>query len=164
MLASDGSDLAAAVQTIREIGATGDLSNAVADAFPGARVEVVSSDGYFELAMHQHGLLRPLKAAELSDGTLRYLLLVAALLSPRPPALMILNEPETSLHPDLLQPLARLIVQASKRSQIVLVSHAAPLVSALDADANSRQIVLEKELGETLVRDQDPPAWSWPSR
>jgi predicted ATPase len=95
---------------------------------------------------------------------LRYLLLVAALLSPRPPALMILNEPETSLYPDLLQPLARLIVQASKRSQIVLVSHAAPLVSALDADANSRQIVLEKELGETLVRDQDPPAWSWPSR
>jgi predicted ATPase len=58
------------------------------------------------------GLPRPLKTSELSDGTLRYLLLVAALLSPRPPALMILNEPETSLHPDLLPPLARLIAQA----------------------------------------------------
>ena len=45
--------------------------------FPGARLEVVALDGWFELEMHQHGLLRPLKAAELSDGTLRYLLLVA---------------------------------------------------------------------------------------
>jgi predicted ATPase len=110
--------------------------------------------------MQQQGLLRPLKAAELSDGTLRYLLL----LSPRPPGLMILNEPETSLHPELLPPLARLIAAASKRSQIVLVSHASPLVSALDAEAGSRQIVLEKHLGETLVRDHEPPPWTWPSR
>ncbi len=54
----------------------------------------------------QHGLLRPLSAAELSDGTLRYILLVAALLTPRPPVLMVLNGPETSLHPVLLAPLA----------------------------------------------------------
>jgi predicted ATPase len=100
----------------------------------------------------------------LSDGTLRYLLLVAALLSPRPPGLMVLNEPETSLHPELLPSLARLIAQASKRSQIVLVSHASPLVSALNAEANSRPIVLEKHLGETLVRDHTPPRWAWPSR
>jgi predicted ATPase len=164
VLASDGSDLAAAVQTIREIGATDAMDDAVADAFPGARVEVASRGGYFELDMHQHGLLRPLKASELSDGTLRYLLLIAALLSPRPPALMILNEPETSLHPDLLQPLARLIAQAARRTQIVLVSHASTPVSALDADTGSKQIVLEKHLGETLVRDQEPPTWNWPSR
>ena len=106
---------------------------AIADAFPGAGIEIVNTDGYFELEMQQHGLLRPLKAAELSDGTLRYLLLIAALLSPRPPSLMILNEPETSLHPDLLPPLARLIAQAAKRSQIVVVSHAVALVSALAA-------------------------------
>jgi predicted ATPase len=164
VLASDGADFAAAVQTIREIGAADELDDAIADAFPGGRVEVVSTDGYFELEMQQQGLLRPLKAAELSDGTLRYLLLVAALLSPRPPGLMILNEPETSLHPELLPPLARLIAAASKRSQIVLVSHASPLVSALDAEAGSRQIVLEKQLGETLVRDHEPPPWTWPSR
>jgi predicted ATPase len=164
VLASDGSDLAAAVQTIREIGAAEEMDAAIADAFPGARVEVASTDGYFELEMHQRGLLRPLKASELSDGTLRYLLLVAALLSPRPPALMILNEPETSLHPDLLPPLARLIVQASTRSQAVVVSHAAALVSALDADASCRQIVLEKQLGETVVKDSTPPDWTWPAR
>jgi predicted ATPase len=164
VLAGDGSDLAAAVQTIREIGATAEMDDAIADAFPGARIDVASSSGYFEIEMRQHGLLRPLLASELSDGTLRYLLLVAALLSPRPPALMILNEPETSLHPDLLPPLARLIVQASQRSQMIVVSHAPPLVAALGAAAEGRQIVLEKELGETLIQDATPPDWNWPQR
>ena len=164
VLASDGSDLAAAVQTIRQIGAAEDMDAAIADAFSGARVGVSGTDGYLEIEMRQHGLLRPLKASELSDGTLRYLLLVAALLSPRPPALMVLNEPETSLHPELLPPLARLIAQASKRSQVVVVSHAAALVCALDADADCRQIVLEKQLGETVVTEGTPPDWTWPSR
>ncbi|MDB5503094.1 MAG: hypothetical protein JWR89_2996 [Tardiphaga sp.] len=164
VLAGDGADFGAAVQTIREIGASDEMDEAVADAFPGARIEVTSQGGMFELEMTQHGLLRPLKASELSDGTLRYLLLVAALLSPRPPALMVLNEPETSLHPDLLAPLARLIAQAAKRSQIVVVSHAAALVSALDAEPDSRQIFLEKRLGETVVLDGVPPSWTWPTR
>jgi predicted ATPase len=140
------------------------MDAAIADAFSGARVGVSGTDGYLEIEMRQHGLLRPLKASELSDGTLRYLLLVAALLSPRPPALMVLNEPETSLHPELLPPLARLIAQASKRSQVVVVSHAAALVSALDAAADCRQIVLEKQLGETVVTEGTAPDWTWPSR
>ena len=127
-------------------------------------VEVTGTDGYFELEMRQNGLLRPLKTSELSDGTLRYLLLVAALLSPRPPALMILNEPETSLHPELLPALARLIAKASRRSQVVVVSHAPALVAALDAVPDSRRIVLEKLLGETVVKENTPPDWAWPSR
>ena len=72
----------------------------------------------FSVRLHQHGLLRPLSGAELSDGTLRYLLLMAALLTPRPPSMMVLNEPETSLHPDLLPALARLIVNASQHCQV----------------------------------------------
>jgi predicted ATPase len=164
VLGSDGSDLAAAVQTVREIGSDAELDAAIVDAFPGGGIEIVDTDGYFELEMRQHGLLRPLKAAELSDGTLRYLLLIAALLSPRPPDLMILNEPETSLHPDLLPPLARLIAQASRRSQVVVVSHAVALVSALNDAPDARQIVLEKRLGETLVADDERPAWTWPTR
>ena len=102
VLGHDGADLAAAIQTIREIGDAELLDRAVDDAFPGARLTVTQADGRFEIEMHQHGLLRPLKAGELSDGTLRYLLWIAALLTPRPPTLMVLNEPETSLHPDLL--------------------------------------------------------------
>ena len=163
VLASDGADLAAAVATIEEIGIEGELAAAVADAFPGGSIEVSVSDGYFEVEMHQHGLLRPLKTAELSDDTLRYFLLVAALLSPRPPSLMILNEPETSLHPDLLPPLARLIARASAKSQVIVVSHAAALVSAL-READARQIVLAKKLGETVVAGEERPAWNWPSR
>ena len=164
VLGSDGSDLPAAMQTIREIGNPAELDAAIGDAFPGCKIEITSSDGHFELEMLQHGLLRPLKAAELSDGTLRYLLLIAALLSSRPPDLMILNEPETSLHPDLLPPLARLIAQAARRTQIIVVSHAAPLVSALAQDPQARCIVLEKELGETLVQPDERPAWTWPTR
>jgi predicted ATPase len=164
VLASDGADLAAALQTVREIGDADALDTAIADAFPGGSIDVLQADGYFELEMRQRGLLRPLKAAELSDGTLRYLLLGAALLSPRPPSLMILNEPETSLHPDLLPPLARLIAEAAKRSQVVVVSHAEALVSGLAAVDGAQQIVLEKRLGETLVADDEPPSWTWPSR
>jgi predicted ATPase len=163
VLNSDGSDLAAAIATIQEIGRDDHLDAAIADAFPGGSIDVQDANGYFELEMRQHGLLRSLKTSELSDGTLRYLLLVAALLSPRPPPLMILNEPETSLHPDLLPPLARLIARASEESQIIVVSHAAGLVSALH-DAGARQIVLTKELGETVVLDYEPPPWNWPSR
>ncbi len=99
----------------------------------------------------------------MSDGTLRYLLLTAALLSPRPPELMILNEPETSLHPDLLAPLARLIAAASRRSQIIVVSHAQTLASAL-REEGAMEIILLKRLGETLVDGEEAPMWRWPSR
>jgi hypothetical protein len=163
VLASDGADLAAAIVTIQEIGADDALDTAVADAFPGASIEVADSGGLFELRMRQHGLLRPLLAGELSDGTLRYLLLVAALLTPRPPGLMILNEPETSLHPDLLPPLARLIAAAARRSQVIVVSHAAALVTALQA-AGGLTVALSKQLGETVAPGAGAPDWAWPAR
>lgn len=163
VLADDGSDLAAALQTIREVGDAAALDAALGDAFPGSELEIASRDGRFELALAQDGLLRPLQAAELSDGTLRYLLLLAALLTPRPPSLMVLNEPETSLHRDLLAPLARLIVRASRDSQIIVVSHAAALVEALAAEG-VRPFVLRKELGETRVELEKAVRWEWPGR
>ncbi len=167
ILGDDGSDLASAIETIREIGVDNLLPAAVEDAFPGSRLSVVNVDGRFALTMAQRGLLRPLGTAELSDGTLRYLLWIAALLTPRPPALMVLNEPETSLHPDLLGALARLIAQAAKRTQVVVVTHAAPLISALTAQEGCYSIVLEKSFGETRVVGIDQlhtPSWQWPAR
>lgn len=167
VLSHDGQDLAAAWQTIREIGDPRALDAAVDDAFPGARVAVTVHDGRFGLAFHQHGLLRPLSAAELSDGTLRYLLWIAALHTPRPPPLMVLNEPETSLHPDLLPALARLIVRAAARSQVWVVSHAARLIAALEEAPVCRTLRLEKELSQTRLVGQrmlDEPAWHWPER
>src|SRR5437899_4576833 len=101
--------------------------------------------------MKQHGLLRPLEAAELSDGTLRYLLWIAALLTPRPPALMVLNEPETSLHPDLLGALARLIAKAAERTQVIVVTHAQRLIASLEEQPGCHSIKLEKNFGETVV-------------
>lgn len=164
-LADDGSDLAAAIQSIREVGAGEALADAIDRAFPGHTVEVVVSGNYFELEMRQPGLLRPLKAAELSEGTLKFLLLAAALFSPRPPGLMILNEPETSLHLDLIPALARTIGDASRSSQIVVVSHSDALIKHLAADFDYREIRLRKELGETRIAGDDEPAhWSWPER
>ncbi|TDG04808.1 ATP-binding protein [Paraburkholderia guartelaensis] len=167
VLADDGANLAAALQTIREIGDGEALDTAIGDAFPGARVEIVNHEGRFEVALRQEGLLRPLRGAELSDGTLRYLLLAAALLSPRPPGLLVLDEPETSLHPDLLPSLARLIARASRHSQVIVVSHAARLVAALEREAGSQSVVLERRLGATGFADPDTldvPAWKWPAR
>jgi predicted ATPase len=170
VLGDDGGDLAAAIQTIREIGDSDALDAAVEDAFPGASVTVESSQGRFELFMQQHGLLRPLAAAELSDGTLRYLLWIAALLTPRPPGLLVLNEPETSLHVDLLPALARLIAQASERSQVVAVSHATGLIDPLQQSPDCHSIILDKKFGETtpiygpVDSEERQPAWQWPAR
>jgi len=167
VLGNDGSDLAAALQTILEIGDPEALAKSVDDAFPGASVTVTHAEGRFEIEMHQHGLLRPLRAAELSDGTLRYLLWVAALLTPRPPGLLVLNEPETSLHPDLLPALARLIAGAARHSQVLVVSHASRLIAALNEQRGCHSIVLEKRFGETRIADADDmdlPAWQWPTR
>lgn len=165
VLGHDGADLAAALQTIREIGDPDALDAAVDDAFPGARVEVEVRDGHFEVVMHQHGLLRPLKAVELSDGTLRYLLWIAALLSPRPSELLVLNEPETSLHPDLLPALGRLIARAARNSQVIVVSHARRLAASLE-EHDCRDLPLEKSVGETqlAIAHDDAPAWRWPER
>ncbi|MBT0627405.1 AAA family ATPase [Pseudomonas fluorescens] len=166
VLHHDGRDLAAALQTIREIGDPEALQRAVSDAFPGARLNIQPlQGGRFAIEFYQEGLLRPLSAAELSDGTLRYLLLIAALLTPRPPTMMVLNEPETSLHPDLLPALARLIIQASQHCQVWVVSHASRLIAALQQDEGCNSIVLEKVMGETRIVGQgmlDAPAWHWP--
>jgi len=167
ILSNDGSDLAAALQTIMEIGNPVVLDDAVADAFPGSSISVSNLEGRFEIAMHQHGLLRPLKAAELSDGTLRYLLWIAALLTPRPPGLLVLNEPETSLHPDLLPALGRLIASAAERSQVLVVTHASKLIGVLEEQAECNSVRLEKEFGETRIVGAgkfDQPLWRWASR
>jgi predicted ATPase len=167
ILSHDGGDLAAALETIREIGDRAALNAAIDDAFPSARLSIRCDDGRFEIELHQEGLLRPLTAAELSDGTLRGLLWIAALLTPRPPALMVLNEPETSLHPDLMPAIARLIRRAACDTQVWVISHASRLISALEEDTNCQPLILEKELGETRIVGQgilDQPPWHWPDR
>ena len=167
MLHHSGKDLAAALQTLREVGFEQKLDAAVHHAFPGSRLEIAVNDGRFSVELKQPGMLRPMKAAELSDGTLRFLLLTAALLTPRPPELMVLNEPETSLHVDLMPALAGLIVQASAYSQVIVVTHSEALLTALRASGSAREHELYKDMGETRIKGLgalEGPSWSWPKR
>lgn len=166
VLADDGADLAAAVQTIVEAGFD-DLHRAVAEAFDGATVSVAANDGLFELQLQQKGMLRPLRTAELSDGTLRFLLWGVALLSPSPPSLMVLNEPETSLHPDLIAPLAAMIRSAAAVTQVVVVTHSPAMRELLADEQDAAEIELHKDWGETRITGQTnltAPPWDWGKR
>jgi predicted ATPase len=150
-LAHDGRDLAAALTTIQEIGDRALLHESVDRAFPGAKLELRWDRGSFSFRLAMPGLFRPLEAAELSDGTLRYLCLVAALLSPRTPPFLALNEPETSLHSDLLPALAELIADAGERGQVLVTTHAEALASALEKRAETSTVRLAKKDGATVV-------------
>jgi len=167
VLDADGSNLAAALQTIRELRPDEALAAALEDAFPASRLFIENRNGRFEVQLQQHGLLRALSAAELSDGTLRFLLWAAALLTPRPPELLVLNEPETSLHPDVLPALARLIRAAARQTQILVVTHAQTLIEAFEGEPLCRRLHLRKDFGETVLDGAtvfDKPKWAWPAR
>ena len=78
--------------------------------------------------------------------------------------MMVLNEPETSLHPDLLPALSALIVKAAQKTQIWVVTHSPVLISGLLQNSDARLIELRKEFGQTEVKDQgilDRPQWRW---
>jgi len=151
VLANDGSDLAAALQTIRENGDGVTLTQAIDDAFPGATLLTHSGDaGQFEVSMTFPGIERPMRARELSDGTLRYLCLLAALLTPTPAPLLALNEPETSLSENLMLPLARLITRVGSESQVWVTTHSHTLSEALCEMMAVKPLALAKEDGETL--------------
>lgn len=167
VLANDGHDLAAALMTIIESDFEPDLRDCIRDAFPGSELEIDCYQGRMNVQLKQEWMLRSLSAAELSDGTLRYLLLCAALLSPRPPSLFVLNEPETSLHPDVLPALGRLILRCSEKTQMVVVSHSSILIDQLTEDEYCNHIRLEKMNGATKVfggNILDTPLWKWPPR
>jgi predicted ATPase len=151
VLSDDGADLAAALETIVEIGDAEALHEAVDRAFPGARLQVLSEETRFHILLHQPGMLRPLGLTELSDGTLRYLCLIAALLSPRPPALLALNEPETSLHPDLLSPLGQLIARAARESQLWITTHSRALAVHVERLSGETPVELRLVDGETRL-------------
>ena len=93
-------------------------------------------------------------ATRLSDGTLRYLCLLAILCHPRPPPLVCIEEPELGLHPDVLPTLSDLLREASKRCQLVVTTHSDVLVDAL-TDTPESVVVCEKHHGQTSMRRLD---------
>lgn len=151
ILNHDGRDLAATLATIRAVGDRKKLDYALKRAFPDSNVIVDEEEGFLLLRMSFPGVSRNLEARELSDGILQYLCLLAALLTPRPAPFMVLNEPETSIHFDLLKPMADLINAASEHSQILLTTHSRELARFLRLKG-AAIYELEKIDGATCLR------------
>ncbi|NGP17183.1 AAA family ATPase [Devosia aurantiaca] len=133
MLDADGGNLAAVLATLRHIrGDTVDIDQTIDRAFPGARLDIPppERDASFTLTFPDMPQ-RPFGPAELSDGTLQFIALLGALLAYRPPPFIALNEPEASLHTDLLPALAQAIARAAQRSQVWVVTHSPILAEAI---------------------------------
>jgi len=140
LLAEDGSNMAAVFATlVHTRGDTVDLDGAVASALGGAKLRVPEPGEYAEFGLtfpdFPHRIFQP---RELSDGQIRFLGLAAALMSYRQPPLIALNEPEASLHPDMLPALAGMIAQSARTSQVWIVTHSEPLASAVEEQCGVR--------------------------
>lgn len=153
MLDADGGNLAAVFATLAHIKQdTTDLHAAIEHAFPGARLQIPppGTDASFTLAFADMPR-RAFAANELSDGTLQFLALMGALLAYRLPPLIALNEPEASLHPDLLPALARIIARAAERTQVWVVTHSRILADALEEQTGAiPRTVIRKDGGTWL--------------
>ena len=111
--------------------------------------EVIAEGGAVQIFLNEGDFSIP--ATRLSDGTLRYLCLIALLLDPTPPPLICIEEPELGLHPDIIPKLADLLVDASKRTQLVVTTHSDMLIDAL-SDQPESVLVCEKEERQTYIK------------
>ncbi len=100
--------------------------------------------------LHENGLKSPIPSTRLSDGTLRFVAILALLVSPTPPPLICLEEPELGLHPDAMPLLAELMVEVSSRTQLIVTTHSDAFVSALTEEADS--VLVCEHLGGTVMR------------
>lgn len=159
MLASDGHDLAAVLATLQYVQRDSALvERAVDEAFPGARLLVDVEHGRASFALKFPDQARAFRAHEISDGALRYLCLVGALCSYRLPAFVALNEPETSLHSDLLPALAGLIARASKRTRLWVVTHSKALAAEIARLSGVMPGTVTKRRGTTWIEGLAPVA------
>lgn len=153
MLDEDGSNLAAVFATLVHTRQdTVDLDRAVADAFGGARLIVPNPEEFAEFSLVFPDFpLRQFSARELSDGQMRFLALAGALLSYRRPRFIAFNEPETSLHPDMLPALAEMIASASVDSQIWIVTHSEILAAEIQKRCGTRPKRVIRNEGATWI-------------
>lgn len=112
----------------------------------GGTVQVFFTEGAFTIP-----------ANRLSDGTLRYLCLLAILCDPEPPPLICIEEPELGLHPDVIPKLAELMIDASERTQLIVTTHSDILVDAL-TEMPEAVLICEKHEGRTTMKRLEVPA------
>ena len=105
-----------------------------------------------QVYLHEEGLSVPVPATRLSDGTLRFLALLAILLNPQSATLICIEEPELGLHPDAMSLLADLLAEAAEKTQLIVTTHSDVLVSALTEHAESVLVCDYLENGTTLQR------------
>ena len=123
--------------------------------YPSIRDIVISvSGGTVQIFFHEAELRHPVPAVRLSDGSLRYLCLLAVLCNPDPPPVVCIEEPEIGLHPDVIPEVADLMVEASARSQLLVTTHSDILVDAL-TNVPEAVVVCEKLDGATRLRRLD---------
>lgn len=111
--------------------------------------------GTIQILFHEKGLGSPIPASRLSDGTLHYLCLLTILLHPEPPPLICIEEPELGLHPDIIPIIAELLIEASKRTQLIVTTHSDTLVSAL-SEVPEAVVVCERDEHGSKLRRLDP--------
>ena len=125
------------------------------------RMTTTVSGGHVEFYLHESGFAAPVPATRLSDGTIRFVALLATLLTPDPPRVVCIEEPELGLHPDAVALLADLLVKASDRIQLVVTTHSDALVSALTSQPDAI-VACERSGARTELRRLDPRALaSW---
>ena len=126
------------------------IINALKDLYEGfSDFDILTTGGSVQIIFTEGDYSIP--ATRLSDGTLRYLCLLAILLDPTPPPLICIEEPELGLHPDVIPKIADLLVDASKRTQLVVTTHSDMLIDALSEQPES-VLVCEKEEGQTYIK------------
>ena len=116
--------------------------------------------GTVQFYLHEKGLRSPVPATRLSDGTIRFMALLALLLSPSLPPLICIEEPELGLHPDAVSLLAEVLADAADRTQLIVATHSETLVSALTEQANS-VLVCENREGTVLHRVESEKLRHW---
>ena len=119
------------------------------------RMTTLVSGGTVQFYLHETGFSSPVPPTRLSDGTIRFVALLATLLSPSPPPLVCIEEPELGLHPDAVALLAELLAEASDRMQIVVTTHSDALVSALTGQPDA-VVACERPGAGTELRRIDP--------
>lgn len=156
MLSDGGENLALVLSKIRSR-VKNELIESLRRLFEGIEDIHLTVDGGNVLLFLEETGGREIPATRLSDGTLRYLSLLAILLHPDPPPLVAIEEPELGLHPDVMPHIADLLVRASSRSQLIVTTHSRLLVDAL-TDRPSAVVVCAKENGESRFERLDKTA------
>lgn len=156
VLADDGRNLALVLNNLQRMPATRQRLLTYLRKFYAAAEDFLTiiQGGTVQLFIQEHGLHEPIPASRLSDGTLRYLCLLAILFQPEPPPLVCIEEPELGLHPDIIPTVAQLLMEAAERTQLIVTTHSDTLVSAL-SEVPEAVVVCEPGEDGTVLRRLD---------